>query len=130
MGIPKGSIRKPQRKWTIDKKLRIVKLYLEEHRSYRSLEAEYRLNRGVIHSWVKRFIESGEDGLAEKVYQRNRMISLFNKKSLTDEETLRLENFKLKVENERLKKGYQVKGVGSNKEYVPTSKTNIKSSGN
>jgi transposase-like protein len=126
MGRSKGSTGIPRRKWSIDEKLRIVKLYLEEHRGYQSLEAEYRLSRGVIHTWVKRFIENGEDGLAEKVYQRNRMISLFNKKSLTDEETLRLENFKLKVENERLKKGYQVKGVGSNKEYVPTSKTNIK----
>lgn len=126
MGRSKGSTGIPRRKWSLDEKLRIVKLYLEEHRSYQSLETEYRLNRGVIHSWVKRFIENGEDGLAEKVYQRNSMISLFNKKSLTDEETLRLENFKLKVENERLKKGYQVKGVGSNKEYVPTSKTNIK----
>lgn len=126
MGRSKGSTGIPRRKWSIDEKLRIVKLYLDEHRSYQSLETEYRLNRGVIHSWVKRFIESGEDGLAEKVYQRNRMISLFSKKSLTDEETLRLENFKLKVENERLKKGYQVKGVGSNKEYIPTSKTNIK----
>ncbi|PKM64418.1 MAG: hypothetical protein CVU96_02890 [Firmicutes bacterium HGW-Firmicutes-20] len=128
MGRSKGSTGIPRRKWSIDEKLRIVKLYLDEHRSYQSLETEYRLNRGVIHSWVKRFIENGEDGLAEKVYQRNRMISLFSKKSLTDEETLRLENFKLKVENERLKKGYQVKGVGSSKEYVPTSKTNIKSS--
>jgi len=126
MGRSKGSTGIPRRKWSIDEKLRIVKLYLDEHRSYQSLETEYRLNRGVIHSWVKRFIENGEDGLAEKVYQRNRMISLFSKKSLTDEETLRLENFKLKVENERLKKGYQVKGVGSNKEYIPTSKTNIK----
>lgn len=126
MGRSKGSTGIPRRKWSLDEKLRIVKLYLEEHRSYQSLETEYRLNRGVIHSWVKRFIENGEDGLAEKVYQRNSMISLFNKKSLTDEETLRLENFKLKVENERLKKGYQVKGVGSNKEYVPTSMTNIK----
>ncbi|PKM75720.1 MAG: hypothetical protein CVU90_16195 [Firmicutes bacterium HGW-Firmicutes-15] len=128
MGRSKGSTGIPRRKWSIDEKLRIVKLYLDEHRSYQSLETEYRLNRGVIHSWVKRFIENGEDGLAEKVYQRNRMISLFSNKSLTDEETLRLENFKLKVENERLKKGYQVKGVGSSKEYVPTSKTNIKSS--
>lgn len=126
MGRSKGSTGIPRRKWSLDEKLRIVKLYLDEHRSYQSLETEYRLNRGVIHSWVKRFIENGKDGLAEKVYQRNRMISLFSKKSLTDEETLRLENFKLKVENERLKKGYQVKGVGSNKEYVPTSKTNIK----
>ena len=54
------------------------------------------------------------------------MISLYRKKQLTEDETLRLENFRLKIENARLKKGYIVKGVGSKKEYIPTSKMNTK----
>lgn len=74
MGRPKGSSGVTRRKWTIDQKLRLVKLYLDEHQSYRSLEAEYQINRGVIHTWVKRFIEIGLDGLIEKSYQRNSMI--------------------------------------------------------
>lgn len=126
MGRPKGSSGVTRRKWTIDHKLRLVKLYLDEHQSYRSLEAEYQINRGVIHTWVKRFIEMGLDGLIEKSHQRNTMISLYRKKQLTEDETLRLENFRLKIENARLKKGYIVKGVGSKKEYIPTSKTNTK----
>ena len=36
-----------------------------------------------------------------------------NKKNLTDIEKLELENMKLRIENERLKKGYLVKGDGS-----------------
>jgi len=126
MGRPKGSSGVTRRKWTIDQKLRLVKLYLDEHQSYRSLEAEYQINRGVIHTWVKRFIEMGLDGLIEKSHQRNTMISLYRKKQLTEDETLRLENFRLKIENARLKKGYIVKGVGSKKEYIPTSKMNTK----
>jgi len=126
MGRPTGSIGITRRKWTIDQKLSIIKLYLDEHRSYRSLEAEYQINRGVIHEWVKRYIEKGLDGFVEKSYQRNSMVSLYRKKRLTEDETLRLENFKLKVENARLKKGYIVKGVGSKKEYIPTSKMNTK----
>ena len=65
-------------------------------------------------------------GLIEKSHQRNTMISLYRKKQLTEDETLRLENFRLKIENARLKKGYIVKGVGSKKEYIPTSKMNTK----
>lgn len=126
MGRPKGSSGVTRRKWTIDQKLRLIKLYLDEHQSYRSLEAEYQINRGVIHTWVKRFIEMGLDGLIEKSHQRNTMISLYRKKQLTEDETLRLENFRLKIENARLKKGYIVKGVGSKKEYIPTSKMNTK----
>ena len=41
------------------------------------------------------------------------MSSLMNKKNLTDIEKLELENMKLRIENERLKKGYLVKGDGS-----------------
>lgn len=126
MGRPTGSIGITRRKWTIDQKLSIIKLYLDEHRSYRSLEAEYQINKGVIYGWVKRYIEKGLDGFVEKSYQRNSMISLYRKKRLTEDEALRLENFKLKVENARLKKGYIVKGVGSKKEYIPTSKMNTK----
>lgn len=126
MGRPTGSTGITRRKRTIDQKLSIVKLYLDEHRSYRSLEAEYQINRGVIHDWVKRFIEMGIDGFIAKSYQRNTMLSLYKKKRLTEDEALRLENFKLKVENARLKKGYIVKGVGSKKEYIPTSKMNTK----
>ena len=36
-----------------------------------------------------------------------------NKKELTDIEKLQYENMKLRIENERLKKGYLVKGDGS-----------------
>ena len=49
------------------------------------------------------------------------------KKNKTREEELELENLKLKVEVARLKKGYQVKGVGSKKEYVTIKDLNTKS---
>ena len=48
-------------------------------------------------------------------------------KNKTREEELELENLKLKVEVARLKKGYQVKGVGSKKEYVTIKDLNTKS---
>ena len=129
-GRPKGSIGKKQRKWTVEEKLEIVKKHIDEHISYSSLSDTYEVNRGLIHAWVKSYLENGEEGLKPKDNKRNLMSNLYNKKSLTELEALELENFKLKLLVERLKKGYTVKGVGSNKEYVPTSKMNIKSSKN
>lgn len=130
MGRPKGSTGIKMRKWSVEEKLKMVRLHLDDHQSLKSLEKEFQVNRGVIHAWVKRYLDNGEEGLKPKENKRNIMVHLYRKKSLTKLEKLELENFKLKLENERLKKGYTVKGVGSNKEYVPISKTNIKSSKN
>ena len=129
-GRPKGSTGTKQRKWTIEEKLEIVKKHVDEHISFFSLRDIYQVNPGLIHAWVKSYLENGEEGLKPKDNKRNLMSNLYNKKSLTELEALELENFKLKLLVERLKKGYTVKGVGSNKEYVPTSKMNIKSSKN
>ena len=126
-GRPKGSTGIKLRKWTIEEKLEIVKKHVNEHNSYSFLRDIYQVNPGLIHVWVKRYLENGEEGLKPKDNKRNLMSNLYNKKSLTELEALELENFKLKLLVERLKKGYTVKGVGSNKEYVPTSKMNIKS---
>ena len=57
----------------------------------------------------------------------NPFAALHTSKSLTKEERLELENLKLRIENERLKKGYQVKGVGAKKEYVSILEKNMKS---
>ncbi|HBZ41419.1 MAG TPA: ArsR family transcriptional regulator [Erysipelotrichaceae bacterium] len=72
-------------------------------------------------------MDKGEAGL-ETSRKTNPMIHLYLKKNLTREEQLTLENFKLKIEVERLKKGYQVKGVGRQKEYDILSEASIKSS--
>jgi len=126
MGRPKGTTGTKRRKWTSDQKLSIVKLHLEAHWSYPEIEREYKLNPGIVYAWVTRYLNEGIDGLNPKSNQGNTMVSLYKKKVLTEDEALRLENFKLKVENARLKKGYRVKGVGSKKEYIPTSKMNTK----
>ena len=59
---------------------------------------------------------------------RKRKKALHTSKSLSREERLDLENLKLRIENERLKKGYMVKGVGARKEFVTTLDANTKSS--
>lgn len=128
MARPKGSTGIKNRKWTIEEKIEIVNKHLKDHLSYKQIKNIYHVNLGQIHTWVKKYLESGEEGLHRKKQTSHPEMGLFNKKNLTETERLKLENFKLRIENERLKKGYTVKGVGSNKEYVPISKMSTRSS--
>ena len=50
------------------------------------------------------------NGLENKKKPDNSLCKYSNKKTLTDIEKLQYENMKLRIENERLKKGYLVKG--------------------
>ncbi|OGS55145.1 MAG: hypothetical protein A2Y20_02360 [Firmicutes bacterium GWF2_51_9] len=126
MGRPKGS-KGPRREWTIEEKMKIIRKHLDDHVSFRTLQKELKVNQGLIHAWVIKYLDKGEAGL-ETSRKTNPMIHLYLKKNLTREEQLTLENFKLKIEVERLKKGYQVKGVGRQKEYDILSEASIKSS--
>ena len=126
MGRPKGGKNK---KYSYDFKLKVVKDYLLEHLSLLDLEKEY----GVVHSVIIQWVKLYNEGLLEtgKIHNRgNKFTALHTSKSLTKEERLELENLKLRIENERLKKGYTVKGGGVNKEYVSILNVNTKSSKN
>ena len=52
--------------------------------------------------------------------------ALHSSKSLSENERLSLLVEKLQIENERLKKGYIVKGVGAGKEFVTLKDLNTK----
>ena len=61
----------------------------------------------------KIYIENGYDALENKKNPGNPLSKYSNKKNLTEMEQLQYENMKLRIENERLKKGYLMKGDGS-----------------
>ena len=123
MGRPSGGKNK---RYSIDEKLKIVNMSLQEYKSTRQIQKETGVNKSVVNDWTKRFIEKGIDGLKNNKKTGNKFSALYNSKKLTKEERLELENMKLKIENERLKKGYTVKGVGVNKEYVIFLEKNMK----
>ena len=123
MGRPKGG---KNRKYTYEFKIKAVESYLNEHRSFRSVAAEFNIAEKRVRDWVKLYNE----GLLENGRKRtgNPYSALHTSKSLSKEERLELENLKLRIENELLKNGYLVKGGGVNKEYVTISDANTKSS--
>jgi regulator of replication initiation timing len=65
----------------------------------------------MLSTWVKRYREGGDDGLENKRKPGNPLTKYQNKKQLTDLEKLQYENMKLRIENERLKKGYTTEEV-------------------
>lgn len=124
MGRPKGGT---NRYWSKDEKLRIVKRYLEEGISSRKLSVEENIDDSMIRRWVRKYLSEGESGLDQSSKKGNRFSALWVSKSLTETERLQLIVQKQEIEIERLKKGYLVKGVGVDKEFVITKDVSLKS---
>jgi transposase-like protein len=113
MGRPKGG---KNRKWTVDEKLRIVNRHLKDHVPMQQIAREENVSGGLLSAWVSKYLEGGEHALAAR--SGNPYAALTTSKKLTEEERLKLIIAKQEVEIARLKKGYFVKGVGAEKEYV------------
>lgn len=99
--------------WTAEEKYKIIKPILDCEKSSMQVTRETGLSNGMICNWIKKYEEKGYEGLTPNRKHMNPMSSLMNKKHLTDIEKLELENMKLRIENERLKKGYLMKGDGT-----------------
>ena len=122
MGTRKGT--KP-RKWSKEEKLKLVLLHLNEKVSLMQIEKEYAVSSGLASTWVKKYLNGGEEALVSR--SGNPYAALHTSKSLSEVERLRLIVAKQEIEIARLKKGYWVEGVGANKEYVTGNGKSTKS---
>ena len=122
MGTKKGT--KP-RKWSKEDKLKLVLLHLNEKVSLMQIEKEYSVSNGLVSTWVKKYLNGGEEALVSR--SGNPYAALHTSKSLSEVERLRLIVAKQEIEIARLKKGYWVEGVGANKEYVTGNGRSTKS---
>ena len=123
----KNTMRSPEEKEEI-----VLEYLNDNHPSYRKTADKYDISSSRFRVWIKKYREQGIEGLKSQTGKHSKKHSnglkgLHVKKNKTREEELELENLKLKVEVARLKKGYQVKGVGSKKEYVTIKDLNTKS---
>lgn len=116
------------RKFSKEEKMKYVRLHLEDHISVKQIEKDYGIGSALVSSWVKRYLQDGEDAL--EPHNGNPYAALHTSKSLSEVERLRLIVAKQEVEIARLKKGYWVEGVGANKEYVIGNGKTMKSSKN
>ena len=90
------------RKYSKDEKMKYVRLHLDEHMSLRQIEKEYGIGNALVGTWVKKYLEEGENAL--EPHNGNPYAALHRSKSLTEVERLRLLVAKQEVEIARLKK--------------------------
>ena len=100
---------KPKKKYTFytaEEKLEYVKLILSGEYSQTQIAKENNMSDGMLSTWVKKYKELGIKGLENKRKPGNPLIKYQRKLKLTKTEELEYEILKLRIENERLKKGY------------------------
>ena len=124
MGRHKGGT---NRKWSAEERLKYVLMCEKDHVPVRTLARDLEIPHGTLKGWVDRYRFGGVERLnPEKLHPGNKFAALHTSKNISEEDRLRLMVEKLQIENERLKKGYIVKGVGANKEFVTLSEMNSK----
>lgn len=100
------------------------KIVLEASKYGPSITAQkYSVHMRTIYEWTRKYKEGGIEALKNK--SGNNAVGRYMVPK-TKEDELRVENLKLKIEVARLKKGYQVKGVGAQKEFVTIKSSNMK----
>ncbi len=105
--------KEPNRYWSKEDKLKIINEVLDGKSSY-EIAKKYDISSGMLRRWVTKYREYGEETLINKNKPGNPMSKYYvTKRFKSREEELEYENMRLRIENERLKKGYLVKGDGS-----------------
>ena len=120
MGRPKGTkntMRTPK------EKEKIILEYFNSGLGYRVIARKYNIAESVFRNWINQYREKGINGLESNTGKKSTGRPKKQKDKL---DQLELEILKLRIENERLKKGYFVKGDGARKEYVTSLKKNTK----
>lgn len=106
-------IKEPNRYWSKEDKLRIINRVITDGLSSNQVAHEEDISNGMLTNWIKKYFKEGEASLENKRKPGNPLMKYSKRKELTQLEKLEYENMKLKIENERLKKGYMMKGDGS-----------------
>ena len=106
MGRPKGGT---NQQYTVKEKYNMIKEVVTGILSTRDAAKKYNVSRTNIFSWATKYQENGMDGLRNSRKPGNPLAKYQRRKDLTEIEKLEYENMKLRIENERLKKGYTSK---------------------
>lgn len=96
--------------WAKEEKETIILEALEH--GTRKIARKYEISNGMISNRIKSYRENNNTVVMKKK-PGNPLSKYSARKNLSEVEKLEYENMKLRIEVERLKKGYQVKGDGT-----------------
>lgn len=112
---------------TIQEKETLVKEMIDKNISIGEMNRRYNISTSVLSRWLYAYKENGIEGLKSKTgTTTGGNKGVVNKKPKNKIEELELEIMKKDIEIARLKKSYNVKGVGQEKEFVTTFNKNTK----
>lgn len=103
MGRPKGGSNKT---WSKEEKLKYVLMVINDGMSPKYIQEKYGIYQSQIRRWVQLYCEIGESELENKRKPGNLLAKYITRKKLTEIEEKDYEIMRLRIENERLKKGY------------------------
>ena len=106
MGRPKGG---NNRTWTSKEKYEVIEPIIKGDISVRDRGRQLGLAHSMIDKWIMLYRKGGIRALENKRKPGNPLAKYCNRKELSYTEQLEYENMKLRIENERLKKGYTSK---------------------
>jgi transposase-like protein len=120
-GRPKGS---KSKFYTKEDKLKIIFDCIDNGLTRKEAEKKYSVAHSLLGTWIDKYKKYGIDGLENKKKTGNAYSALHTSKNISELEKMKLENLKLRIENERLKKGYTEKEV--QEAHAALSKKNLK----
>lgn len=123
LGRPKGTKNIMR---TAKEKEKILKEYFDNYKSLKQISDEYHIDLKLLKKWKKLYLEEGINGLESKTGKSKSPIHGRKLKNPTEIDILKRKLLEKEIELMRLKKGYQTKGVGLQKEYVTTFDVNMK----
>lgn len=103
MGRPKGGKNK---EWSTEEKKRIALRVINGEGSLAQIARDEGTHKSNVGKWTNAYLNKGVEGITSQKKPGNPLVRFQSKKNLTKLEQLEYENMKLRIENERLKKGY------------------------
>ena len=111
---------------TLEEKEKIILDCLNGNISIKGAAESNNISRRLLINWINTYKIEGKKGLESKTGKQKKPGINKIDRNKSEVEILEEKLLKKEIEIMRLKKGYQVKGVGERKEYVTTFDTNMK----
>lgn len=108
MGRPKGT-KSSYKFYSAEEKFKIIEAIINNEISIRQQSIKLNMSSGLLTNWVHQYLDGGIEALENKRKPGNQLAKYSSKKELSEIERLEYENLLLRIENERLKKGYTTK---------------------